>query len=397
MWMAFRTMMAVAVLACIGASATFAFEFGWTRGATEVYRWTYALAGVALDLLKSGLPILGATAWHDRKPARSCACWVVFAVLTALSLWCAYGTTATQLAEKFALQAVAQSDLSTRRATLDRLRGQRDALKFTETSEEAVRTGEATVATAADQAAAERARGGCRDLCRQREAEEREARAALLVAQQNRAATVKAAELDTLIAAAEAALNTVDKKEAVKEADPQSASMAKAIGADQNIVAALSQAFFAIAIEFGSGVGFWLVFGHAAPARRQDLPSTKLVRVDPSPPVKLYPIAEKPQDIVERFFLEVVRPALNRRVRSLVMREAFTRWCADREIAIDLSHAMFGRLARWRKDRIGGTVWYLDCELAEGYADLTPERAREPKALPHPRYPDSGRAHVLTG
>jgi hypothetical protein len=308
---------------------------------------------------------------------------VVFVVLTGLSLWCAYGTTATQLAEKFANQAVAQSDLSTRRATLDRLRGQRDTLKFTETSEEGVRTAEATVATAADQAAAERARGGCRELCRQREAEEREARAALLLAQQNRAATVKAAELDTQIAAAEAALNTVDKKEAVKEADPQSASMARAIGADQNIVAALSQTFFAIAIEFGSGVGFWLVFGHAAPARRQD--PMKLVPVDLSPPVKLYPIAEKPQDIVERFFLEVVRPALNRRVRSLVMWEAFAQWCADREIAIDLSHAMFGRLARWRKDRIGGTVWYLDCELAEGYADLTPGRAREPKVLPRPR------------
>jgi hypothetical protein len=40
---------------------------------------------------------------------------------------------------------------------------------------------------------------------------------------------------------------------------------------------------------------------------------------------------------------------------------------------------MFGRLARWRKDRIGGAVWYLDCELAEGYAGLAP--AREPKVL----------------
>jgi hypothetical protein len=41
---------------------------------------------------------------------------------------------------------------------------------------------------------------------------------------------------------------------------------------------------------------------------------------------------------------------------------------------------MFGRLARWRKDRIGGIVYYLDCELAEGYADLPP--ATKPKALP---------------
>jgi hypothetical protein len=383
MWILFRGLMAIAVLASIGASATFAFEFGWTRGATEVYRWTYALAGVALDLLKSGLPILGATAWHDSKPARSFACWVVFAVLTGLSLWCAYGTTATQLAEKFADQAVAQSDLSTRQVTLDRLRGQRDALKFTETSEEAARTAETTVVAAGEQAAAERARGGCRELCRQREEEERNARATLLLAQQNRTATIKAANLDAQIAAAEAALNTVDKKAAVKEADPQSASMARAIGADQKIIAALSQAFFAVAIEFGSGVGFWLVFGHGVPDRwrEEQAPSTSstaLVPIDRSTARELQVIDEKPEEIIERFFLEVVRPGLNRRVQSLAVWSAYTQWCADRGLDA-VSHAMFGRLARWRKDRIGGAVWYLDCELAEGYAGLAP--AREPKVL----------------
>ena|SRR6516165_4814551 len=115
--------------------------------------------------------------------------------------------------------------------------------------------------------------------CRQREWE---ARAALLLAQQNRAGTIRAAELDAQINSAEAALNPIDKKKAVKEADPQSASMAKAIGSDQNMVAVLSQAFVAISIEFGSGVGFWRVFGHAAPARRQNPLSTKLVAVDPS-------------------------------------------------------------------------------------------------------------------
>jgi hypothetical protein len=378
MWILFRGLMAIAVITCIAASATFAFEFGWTRGATDVYRWTYAIAGVALDLLKSGLPLLGAAAWHETKPARSLACWVVFAVLTVLSLWCAYGTTATQLAEKFTNQTVAQSDLSARQTKLDRLRIQRDVLKFSEISEEAVRTAEAAVATAADQAAAERARGGCRDLCRQREEEERNARAALLVAQQNRAATAKAAGLDAQIAAAEAAVNAVDKKEAVKEADPQSASMAKAIGTDQAMIAAISHAFFAIAIELGSGVGFWLVLGHGTPRREDDPPSTTLV--DPSPPQKLHAVeCETPAEIIERFFLEVVRPALNRRVRSLAAWSAYAQWCADRGL-VAVSHARFGRLARWRKDRIGGTVWYLDCELAEGYADLAP--APESKALP---------------
>jgi len=45
-----------------------------------------------------------------------------------------------------------------------------------------------------------------------------------------------------------------------------------------------------------------------------------------------------------------------------------------------VSHAMFGRLTRWRKDRIGGTAWHLNCELAEGDASLSP--ARTHKKLP---------------
>ena len=139
--------------------------------------------------------------------ARAFACWMVFFVLTALSLWCAYGTTATQFAEKFANQAVASTAQSSRETTLERLRKQRDALTFTETSAEAVKTAQDAVSTATEQAAAKRSRGGCRDLCRQREAEERTAPEALLKAQENRAATIMAAELDSRIAAAKDALS----------------------------------------------------------------------------------------------------------------------------------------------------------------------------------------------
>jgi len=169
---------------------------------------------------------------------------------------------------------------------------------------------------------------------------------------------------------------------AVKEADPQSASMAKVVGADRSIIAALSHAFFAIAIELGSGVGFWLVFGHAPPSQRREVdhsPSIELAPADGGAVQELQVVEETPQEIVERFFLEVVRPALNRRVRSLAAWTAYAQWCADRGLEA-VSHAMFGRLARWRKDRIGGAIWYLDCELAEGYADVVP--TPEPRVLP---------------
>ena len=70
--------------------------------------------------------------------ALACACWLVFTVLTGLSLWCAYGTTATQLAEKFADQAVASTTQATKQGKLDRLlEDKRKQLPYTVTSAEA--------------------------------------------------------------------------------------------------------------------------------------------------------------------------------------------------------------------------------------------------------------------
>jgi hypothetical protein len=378
----FTLLMAVAVLGCIAASATFAFDFGWTRGANNAARWTYALVGVALDLLKSGLPIFGARAWHERNQTRAAACWLVFAVLTCLSLWCAYGTTATQLAENFANKVVAKTIQASKETALDRLRKERDALSFSETSAEAVKTAEDAVATAAAQADAERARGGCRDLCRQREKDEREARAALLKAQADRAATVKAAALDAKIEAAQRDADDPDRrKTANKEADPQSASMAKVLGVDQAVIAAVSLTIFAIAIELGSGVGSWLVFGHGPLPEREALvaqPPAVLVPIDRAGAQDLQPISEQPADIIARFFREGVRQKRYGRVQSETVWTAYKRWCIARDMPY-VSHAMFGRLARWPKER-SGNVWYVGCELIEQRAKLA--QAAKPKALP---------------
>jgi hypothetical protein len=201
------------------------------------------------------------------------------------------------------------------------------------------------------QAEDERQRGGCAKECKNREKDERIARTALAATQTNRAATIRAADLDAKIAAAEEALDRVDIKAVTMVADPQSASMASAIGADQNLIAALSHAVFAISIELGSGVGFWLVFGHGASSRRrlETEPTAGLVHIDRSGAVDLQAIDEKPQDIIERFFFEAVRPR-----QSVAVWSAYKVWCAQRGYS-PVSHAMFGRLARWRKDRRAAT------------------------------------------
>ena len=109
----------------------------------------------------------------------------------------------------------------------------------------------------------------------------------------------------------------MDVKVVVKETDPQSASMAKAIGADQNV------------IELGSGVGFWLVFGHGAPSVRRENARVAAPSMTQMP-IELTVVEEKPQEIIERFFLEILRPALNRRVQSLAVWSAYDQWFASR-------------------------------------------------------------------
>ena len=151
-------------------------------------------------------------------------------------------------------------------------------------------------------------------------------------------------------------------------ADPQSASMVKVIGADQNLIAAL---------------GFWL--------------AVRAWRTQPSAGGN-------------RATGQIDRPGSNRSSRgrrtSGHRREAWgdcravfpqgrpaqAQWARPVHGGVDglpsmvratwlqRGLSMFGRLARWRKDRVGGTVWYLDAELAEGYVGLAPVRGQ--KALP---------------
>ena len=189
---------------------------------------------------------------------------------------------------------------------------------------------------------------------------ETKAKEAATKAAADRAATLAAEQLAADIKAAEKDLETVDVKTATMAADPQSDSMAKAIGADQNLIAALSHAFFAIAIEFGSGVGFWLVFGHGAPnTRREEAqvspPSTALVPIDRNGALELQVIDEKPEEIIERFFLEVVRPRLNHRVQSVAVWSAYKQWCADRGLPHSLACNVrsHGALAEGSAERSG--------------------------------------------
>jgi hypothetical protein len=351
-----RAFLRLPVLGCVAASAAFAFEFGWTRGASDVSRWTFALVAVALDLIKAGLPLMAAEDSAERKRAKASAEWTVFLCLTALSLWCAYGTAAVQLASHMSDKTVAATARQDRQTALDRLREERSKLPaFTPASADAVEAAEALSKTAIEQAKAECEKRGQR--CRDREADERSALAALAKVKSDKALTDSAAALNAKIAAAEKALNEVDLREATKEVDPQVASMASAINADRNMISLISLALLAIAIEMGSSLGVWFVFGHAP--RRKDK--------SPKPADAQRAVAhETPAKARERFFSGCVIEKKGKRLAGSTVYLGYAKWCAENDVT-PMSPQAFGRGGPWKKkEKIGGIIYYIDAAMKDG-------------------------------
>lgn len=372
-----KTVLGLGVLGCIGASCFFAFEFGMTRGTTPMLSWGFALLALFLDLLKSGLPLL---AHESDSRAYKAGAWVSFVFLTFMSLWCAYGMNATQIAERTADRAAAESDRRTKKEALDRATAERKALPdFRRTTAAALDAAQKAVEAAARQAAAEcgEGRGGRGPNCRNREEDERAARAALVEAETHKANTDKADELDAKISEAEKALASVDVRKAERVVDPLAESMAKVLRVETDTVALISMVIFAIGVEVGSGLGFWLVFGHG---RRNSAPAPKPApEAAPEPEQAAAPAATVSPRMLslesrDRFFKEAVFHQHGSNVPSGLVYGAYLAWfdqdawCRDNG-ARPMDSVAFGIKAPWfGRKRIGGVPHYLDCGIGAAFA-----------------------------
>ncbi|HEY7548245.1 MAG TPA: hypothetical protein VH913_01875 [Hyphomicrobiaceae bacterium] len=101
-----------------------------------------------------------------------------------------------------------------------------------------------------------------------------------------------------------------------------------------------------------------------------------MVPIDRTGAQEIEVIVHRPDEITARFFREGVRPRINGRVQSEVAWRAYKQWCINRDLP-HVSHTMFGKLARWPKER-RGNVWYVGCEHVEERAKLPPPA--KPKA-----------------
>ena len=184
--------------------------------------------------------------------------------------------------------------------------------------------------------------------------------------QKDRDATVKAAGLDKKIEDLRKEVEDPERlKAANQDADPQSKSMAKAFGGSEALYAMIGHVIFAIGVEIGSGLLPWLLFGHGKREETPILePASAAMALAPPEPIKL---VETPESVRQRFFDEVVLPWLGERVQGSIVYIAYARWCIERNLPPMTPHA-FGLEPPWDKDKIGGNVWYLNCRLAEAYA-----------------------------
>lgn len=381
-----RCLLIPVVLGCIAISAVFAFEFGWAKGATDVHRWAFGLAGGGLDLLKAAMPIVAAAAFLARDRAKGLAAWLVFVLLTVMSLWCAYGTTASQLAERIGNKAIEVTKRADAKGMIERLKAERLALPaFEFATADSIKSAEDAIAAArgaieaADRAVAQEC-GKVGDNCRRRqgEASERRAELAKAIEGKNKAirdktATDQAAAIEARIAKAEADLASVDVKVAEVDADPQAASMSKATGWSEQSIALFSHFLFAVGIEAGSGFGLWLLMGHGAhsapvPAAKAEDDETDEEDVEEAQEAP-EPTAVDPAPVLgsrAHFFKDCVMPDDSDRVSSAIVYRAYQGWC--KQIGVEpVSSQVFGRDPPWPKEKIGGTVFYLNCRMAAGY------------------------------
>jgi hypothetical protein len=73
---------------------------------------------------------------------------------------------------------------------------------------------------------------------------------------------------------------------------------------------------------------------------------------------------ENAADQIKRFFRDAVRLEHGKRIGAATLLAAYQAWCAAKGLKPQ-SATMFGRLAPWPKERVGGRVWYVNAILLE--------------------------------
>jgi hypothetical protein len=349
-----------AVAAFVVVSTVMAARFGWSLGTTVFDRVLYAAAGGFADLLKTFLPLFVVTAFLARQWVRTVAGGALFLVVTAFSLSSSFGLAAIQRTDKIGEHTATATAYQDRRADLERLIAERAKIDARPLAANAEVLAAASVQRAEASVVSECAKRG--PECRKLEAIARAARDDLAAIVTAKAVAQAAVALDNRIEDARTALGRVDAGEASEEADPQSAALARLTGRSEDGVRTALHVLIAVLLEFGSGLGLFVVFGPRGVhdgGRPAPTPAQSTKNDVPATPV----VIEDCLGAIKRFVAEQLRPVDGGRVSGSELFAAYERWCERQGIA-PVSGAAFGRQVPWTKGRVGGRVWYFDAALA---------------------------------
>jgi hypothetical protein len=240
------------------------------------------------------------------------------------------------------------SEIAADRAELKRLAREREAITLRPATEEAISAAREAVAAAERVRLAECGNGDPRQRgpnCRAREGEDQAKRDALAALMLDRAAAIRAAELD---AAAAAVRNRLAKAAPVQNANPLGAALEALLGAGASVLTAWQQAVVAAVFELCL-VGVMVIYellGHArqpvqqqvGDARSQKaLGATNEARMDPPQAIK--PLASPARrkavvshGSVKSFVRDQVFRAEGERVEMKILMQDYRAWCAQKSV-----------------------------------------------------------------
>src|SRR5215831_6618496 len=234
---------------CCVVSVALAARYGYRGADTEIDGVISAIVFGLTALCACLFDAAAVRLWFMRHHAGSVIIGMIAAAALIVTFTNSLGAIASRADSTQAERVRAKADQAEDRAELARITGERGALKFTPTTDDAVKAARDTAATAERIRVAECGNGDPRQRgpnCRQRETEEQSKRDALGSVLASKALTERAAQLDADAARVRAKLAKAPR---VQNANPLGAVLEQMIGATPAALTAWQQAIVAGVFE----------------------------------------------------------------------------------------------------------------------------------------------------
>ncbi|MEL6288948.1 MAG: hypothetical protein AAFQ42_13080 [Pseudomonadota bacterium] len=382
----------IAAAILLAVSAAMNWQFGAGLGTTAANSSIFGFASAAADCMKALLPFFIFAAWRQKSWSQVAAGGTLWTICLAFSLTSALGFSAMNrkdTASERQSQAVAYADTRTELAR------QRERLGWIPQHRPAETV--AAEMRKLEQNRRWRSTAGCTDATSRKSIGYCETYHAL---QAEAAAARQASSIEARIRELKSSLAGAPRGVTAETlADPQSHFLGKLIGQDENVVQMALIVLMALLVEFGSALGFYVVFSqwslYAAQlpvpavqprARSREvandnrsvaeipavaampaaiIPAERAVAAAASATSQQVRMSAAPDSDVERFFRDRVEEAEGCSLTATALYEDYCAWCdglSKEPMALPMFGRQFGELGV-DKAKIAGRIRYIGIRL----------------------------------